>query len=191
LKIGSLESEKIIIGSLESEKSGPYSSNRVPNIFFEKNWLKGILVCNHTVQQDTTPAWGTAPRCPREQPPGCGATAKTGELHESEENIVKLKITKAIAKHLKLFFMLVPASGSLQCWFRKVVCRCSECCSPWITVFVSCMSRAEGKASHTPDRGTLAKQGASKSDWGYLLGHIDTSELNSPRTDFTYFSFQH
>jgi len=39
LKIGSLESAKIIIGYQESEKSGPYKSNqyRVPNIFLKKN----------------------------------------------------------------------------------------------------------------------------------------------------------
>jgi len=30
-----------------------------------------------------------------------------------------------------------------------------------------------------------------KSDWGLLLGHIDTPELNAPRTDFTHFHFQH
>jgi len=33
LKIGSLESAIIVIGFLESEKSGPY---RVPNIFLKK-----------------------------------------------------------------------------------------------------------------------------------------------------------
>jgi len=61
------------------------------------------------------PRVGNSPQVPQGATPGCGAAAKTGELHESEENIVKLKIKKAIAKHLKLFFMLLPASGSLQC----------------------------------------------------------------------------
>jgi len=50
LKIGSLESEKIIIGSLESkkigslesEKSVPTESYRVPNIFLKKNPALGV-----------------------------------------------------------------------------------------------------------------------------------------------------
>jgi len=40
LKIGSSESEQIIIGSLESDKSGPY---QVPNIFLKKTLCYTII----------------------------------------------------------------------------------------------------------------------------------------------------
>ena len=39
MKIGFLQSEKIIIGSLESEKSGPYRSIPGTNIFLKKPWI--------------------------------------------------------------------------------------------------------------------------------------------------------
>ena len=44
-KIGSLESEKI--GSLESEKSGPTDPNRVPNIFLKKDPGLNALCHSH------------------------------------------------------------------------------------------------------------------------------------------------
>jgi len=46
--------------------------------------------------------------------------------------------------------------------------------------------RAGGKTPSVRPPGQIR---ASKSDWGPLLEHINTPELNPPRTDFTYFTF--
>jgi len=54
------------------------------------------------------------------------------------------------------------------------------------------MYRAGGRAPRTPGRGWRPGQkGAPKSDRVRLLRHIETPELNSPRTDFTHFPFQY
>ena len=49
--------------------------------------------------------------------------------------------------------------------------------------------RAGGRAHCIPRQGDGKK--GPKSDWAPLLGHIDTPDLSSPRTDFTQFPIQH
>ena len=51
LKIGSLESEKIIIKSLVSEKWGPY---RAPNIFLKKNCCSAVFFNRGFAETDPT-----------------------------------------------------------------------------------------------------------------------------------------